>query len=126
MISAVITAALLIVGSFFCLVAAVGMLRLPDTLIRIHAATKAGTLGAGFILMAEAVAIAELGTTLRVAAIIVFLLLTAPVAAHLIGRAAYHRGIHLFDKTWIDELGQAMENKKAASDGGDSESREPE
>jgi len=118
MISAVITAALLIVGSFFCLVAAVGMLRLPDTLIRIHAATKAGTLGAGFILMAEAVYIGELGTTLRVAAIIVFLLLTAPVAAHLIGRAAYHRGIHLFDKTWIDELGQALENKKADSEGG--------
>jgi len=118
MISAVITAALLIVGSFFCLVAAVGMLRLPDTLIRIHAATKAGTLGAGFILLAEAFAIVELGTTLRVAAIIVFLLLTAPVAAHLIGRAAYHRGIHLFDKTWIDELGQALENKKADSEGG--------
>ena len=118
MISAVITAALLIVGSFFCLVAAVGMLRLPDTLIRIHAATKAGTLGAGFILLAEAFAVGEPGTTLRVAAIIVFLLLTAPVAAHLIGRAAYHRGIHLFDKTWIDELGQALENKKADSEGG--------
>ena len=126
MINAVITSALLIVGSFFCLVAAVGMLRLPDTLIRIHAATKAGTLGAGFILMAEAVYIGELGTTLRVAAIIVFLLLTAPVAAHLIGRAAYHRGIHLFDKTWIDELGQAVENDKAASEDGYSESREPE
>jgi len=116
MISAIITAALLVVGSLFCLVAAVGMLRLPDTLIRIHAATKAGTLGAGFILAAEAVAAGELGTTLRVVAIIVFLLLTAPVAAHLIGRAAYHRGIHLFDKTWIDELGQSLE--RAETDAG--------
>ncbi|MGA6924167.1 MAG: monovalent cation/H(+) antiporter subunit G [Desulfosarcina sp.] len=114
--SAVITAALLIVGTLFCLVAAVGMLRLPDTLIRMHAATKAGTLGAGFILAAEAVAAGELGTTLKAAAVIVFLLLTAPVAAHLIGRAAYHRGIHLFDKTWIDELGQAMENEKMPPD----------
>jgi len=34
--------------------------------------------------------------------------LTAPVAAHLIGRAAYHQGIALFEKTWIDELGEAM------------------
>ena len=126
MMSAVITATLLVVGSLFCLVAAVGMLRLPDTLIRIHAATKAGTLGAGFILAAEAVAAGELGTTLRVVAIIVFLLLTAPVAAHLIGRAAYHRGIHLFDKTWIDELGEAVENKKAAPDDGLPESMGPQ
>jgi multicomponent Na+:H+ antiporter subunit G len=92
--SALIASALLIIGSIFCLVAAVGMLRLPDTLIRMHAATKAGTLGAGFILAAEAVIAAELGTTLKAIAAIVFLLLTAPVAAHLIGRAAYHQGIH--------------------------------
>jgi len=107
MLSAIIAATLLIVGSLFCLVAAVGMLRLPDTLIRMHAATKAGTLGTGFILAAEA---DELGTTIRAVAVIVFLLLTAPVAAHLIGRAAYHRGIQLFDKTWIDELGETIKN----------------
>ena len=106
--SALIASALLIVGSIFCLVAAVGMLRLPDTLIRMHAATKAGTLGAGCILAAEAVVAAELGTTLKAIAAIVFLLLTAPVAAHLIGRAAYHQGIRLFDKTWIDELADSM------------------
>ena len=53
---------------------------------------------------------ADLGTTLKVAAVVVFLLLTAPVGAHLIGRAAYHRGIRLFEKTWIDELGDAMQH----------------
>ena len=114
--SAIIAATLLIVGSLFCLVAAVGMLRLPDTLIRMHAATKAGTLGTGCILAAEAVAVGELGTTLRAVAVIVFLLLTAPVAAHLIGRAAYHRGIQLYDKTWIDELGEMMEKTKEDPD----------
>ena len=107
--SALIASALLIVGSIFCLVAAVGMLRLPDTLMRMHAATKAGTLGTGCILAAEAVVAGELGTTLKAAAAIVFLLLTAPVGAHLISRAAYHRNIRLFDKTWIDELGDAIE-----------------
>ncbi|BBO69217.1 Na+/H+ antiporter subunit G [Desulfosarcina alkanivorans] len=112
--SAVIASALLIIGSIFCLVAAVGMLRLPDTLIRMHAATKAGTLGAGFILAAEAVVAAELGTTLKAIAAIVFLLLTAPVAAHLIGRAAYHQGIHLFEKTWIDELGERLPGEPTA------------
>ncbi|MFY9943281.1 MAG: monovalent cation/H(+) antiporter subunit G [Desulfobacterales bacterium] len=114
--SAIIGAALLLVGSLFCLVAAVGMLRLPDTLIRMHAATKAGALGTGCILAAEAVVAGELGTTLRAAAVIVFLLLTAPVAAHLIGRAAYHRGIQLFDKTWIDELGESIDNANSEPD----------
>lgn len=108
MLNAIIAAILLITGTLFCLVAAVGMLRLPDTLIRMHAATKAGTLGTGFILAAEAVATDDLGTTIRAVAVIVFLLLTAPVGAHLIGRAAYHRGIHLFDKTWIDELRETI------------------
>ena len=102
--SAIIASALLIIGGIFCLVAAVGMLRLPDTLIRMHAATKAGTLGAGCILAAGAVVAGELDTTLKTIAAIVFLLFTAPVAAHLIGRAAYHRGMRLYEKTWINEL----------------------
>lgn len=125
--SALVAAVLLFAGSVFCLVAAVGMLRLPDTLIRMHAATKAGTLGAGCILAAEAVMAGDLGTTLKVAAVIIFLLLTAPVAAHLIGRAAYHRGIRLFEKTWIDELGDAMQ--RAPNGGKDADpihAREPD
>jgi multicomponent Na+:H+ antiporter subunit G len=97
-------ALLLIFGSLFSLVAALGMLRLPDTVMRMHAATKAGTLGAGLILIAEAFFYAELSITLRVVAAITFLLLTAPVAAHLIGRAAYYSGIKLWPKTWIDQL----------------------
>jgi multicomponent Na+:H+ antiporter subunit G len=117
--NAAVAAVFLLIGTLFCLVAAVGMLRLPDTLIRMHAATKAGTLGAGFILAAQAVAAGELGTTLKIIAVIVFLLLTAPVAAHLIGRAAYHRGIQLYKRTWIDELDMAMkkgEDNRWASD----------
>jgi multicomponent Na+:H+ antiporter subunit G len=101
----VLTSIILVIGSLFCLLAGVGMLRLPDTLTRMHAATKAGTLGAGLILIAEAVFYRDTGITLRALAAIVFLLLTAPVAAHLIGRAAYHSGIKLSKQTWIDQLG---------------------
>jgi multicomponent Na+:H+ antiporter subunit G len=100
----IITACLLVLGSLFAFVAALGMLRLPDTVMRMHAATKAGTLGAGLILIAEVFFYAELGITLRALAAIAFLLLTAPVAAHLIGRAAYRSKIRLWDKTWIDQL----------------------
>jgi len=102
----IITAVLLVLGSLFSFVAALGMLRLPDTVIRMHAATKAGTLGAGLILIGEAFFYAELGITLRALAAITFLLLTAPVAAHLIGRAAYYSNIRLWQKTWIDQLAE--------------------
>ena len=102
----IITAVLLVLGSLFSFVAALGMLRLPDTVIRMHAATKAGTLGAGLILIGEAFYYAEIGITLRVLAAITFLLLTAPVAAHLIGRAAYYSNVKLWHKTWIDQLAE--------------------
>jgi multicomponent Na+:H+ antiporter subunit G len=99
-----LTAALVLAGGLFGFVAAVGMLRLPDMIIRMHASTKAGTLGAGLILAGVAVHFMEVGITLRAAAAILFLLLTAPVAAHVIGRAAYHCGIRLWERTGVDEL----------------------
>jgi multicomponent Na+:H+ antiporter subunit G len=99
-----LTGLLMLFGSIFCLVASVGIVRLPDTLIRMHAATKAGTLGAGLLIIAEALFYSQLGITLRAATVIILVLLTAPVAAHLIGRAFYHSGEPLSDRTWIDEL----------------------
>ncbi len=99
-----LTAGLLLAGGLFGFVAAVGMLRLPDTIMRMHASTKAGTLGAGLILAAVAIHFMEVGITLRAAAAILFLLLTAPVAAHVIGRTAYRCGIRLWERTGVDEL----------------------
>ncbi|MFP4158073.1 MAG: monovalent cation/H(+) antiporter subunit G [Desulfobacterales bacterium] len=100
----IITAFFIISGAVFCFIASVGVLRLPDTIIRMHAATKAGALGSGLMLLGLAFCYTETSTTLRAFAAIVFLLLTAPVAAHLIGRAAYCTRVRLWEKTWIDEL----------------------
>lgn len=99
-----VTGLLILAGSFFCLVAALGVIRLPDPLIRMHAATKAGSLGAGLLTMAHALFYQEMGISLRAVTLILLLLLTAPVAAHLIGRAAYRSGEPLSERTWIDEL----------------------
>lgn len=99
-----LTGMILLIGSIFCLVAALGLVRLPDTLMRMHAATKAGTLGAGLLMIAEALFYQQLGVSLRAATVIALLLLTAPVAAHLIARASYRSGVVLSDRTWIDEL----------------------
>ena len=95
---------LILSGCMFCLLAAVGLIRLPDTLIRMHAATKAGTLGAGLILIAVAVFFSDTGIVVRALLALVFLYMTAPVAAHLIGRAAYRSGIQLSSRTWVDQL----------------------
>ena len=99
------------------LVAAVGVLRMPDLLMRMHAATKAGTLGAGLLLGAVAAYYEQLGVTMRAGATIVFLLLTAPVAAHMIGRAAYVVGIELWEGTLLDELRGRYGDLRSRPDG---------
>ena len=91
-------------GSLFVLLAAVGIIRMPDTYLRMAVTTKAATLGIGLILLAAAAYFYDLSTTTRVLAIIIFMLLTAPVGAHLIGRASYIKGNKLWEKSIIDDL----------------------
>ena len=86
------------------LVSGLGVLRFPDLYMRISASTKASTLGAGFSLLALAVHFNELGITMRAIATIIFLVITGPVAAHLISRAAYFVGVALWKGTIADEL----------------------
>lgn len=100
----VVSIALLLVGASFLLLASVGVLRMPDLFMRMSAATKAGTLGIACMLLAVAVYFPGLGVTTRALAAIVFFLMTAPVAAHQIGRAAYFVGVPLWKGTIRDEL----------------------
>ena len=100
------TGLLLLLGSGFVFVAGLGIVRMPDLLIRMHASTKAGTLGCGLILLATALHFQDVAVASRAIAAFLFLLITAPVAAHLIGRAAYLAGIRLWDGTVIDEWGR--------------------
>lgn len=82
------------VGSvFFSLVAAIGVLRLPDVYARAHATSKSDTMGTGLALGAAALALDSGVAQLKIVLLIVFVLLTNPVAAHAITRAAYLQGI---------------------------------
>jgi len=94
-----IVSVLIIFGGAFAAIAGLGLLRLPDVLIRMHASTKAGTLGVGLIVLGVSVHFSSSLVITKALLIIAFLLLTAPVAAHLIGRAAYRRNLPLWDKT---------------------------
>jgi multicomponent Na+:H+ antiporter subunit G len=104
-------AALLLIGALFSLVASVGLLRFPDLLTRMQAATKSGTLGVGCTLIAVAVHFSEVGITTRALLVVGFLFLTAPVAAHMIGRAGYFVGVSLWSGTVHDELRDRYDRK---------------
>ena len=91
----IVAGILILLAGVFALIAGLGVLRLPDVLLRMHASTKSGTLACGLILLAAVVEYGELGIAVRAAAIVLFLLLTAPVAAHMIGRAALRTGVPL-------------------------------
>ena len=106
---------LLIVGSGFAVIAALGILRLPDVLIRMHASTKVGTLSSGLVMLACAIFFGEGSVAVRAVAVMLFLLLTAPIAGHMIGRAVIQTGVPL----WRGEArGKAPAEVRGASDGG--------
>lgn len=92
------------VGTVFILLAAIGIVRMPDFYLRVSVTTKAATLGIGLILIGAAFYFRDGSVTSRVIAIILFLLLTAPVGAHMIGRTSYFIGTKLWDKSVINEL----------------------
>ncbi len=81
----------LIIGAFFTLVGGIGMLRLPDLFMRLHAPTKSSTLGLGSFLIAAMVYAGAHGQFGFAELLITFLaFITAPVSANLIAQAALH------------------------------------
>jgi multicomponent Na+:H+ antiporter subunit G len=100
--------ALLVLAGALALVAGIGLLRLPDTLSRLHAATKPQVLGLVFVVIALALQSRSWGALLVLAPILVFQMLTAPIAAHMVGRAAYRNGSIEPRVTPIDELAPAV------------------
>ena len=95
---------LLIIAALFSFIAAIGILRLPDLYTRMHAASKAGTMGSGLALVAIAIYAFDPAVSLRALAGVLFLLLTAPVATHLLARAAYTAGYRPTKSTHINDL----------------------
>ena len=80
---------LLVAGGLFSVLAALGILRLPDFYTRMHAASKAGTIGSGLVLIAAGLGSQDPAILIRALVGFVFFILTAPVSAHLLARAAH-------------------------------------
>ncbi len=102
------------IGAFLVLVAGLGMVRMPDLLTRMHASSKAATLGAALILLAVGIWFGNGAILVRVLLIIGFLFATAPVAAHMIGRAGYRSGVTLADENVIDEYRDTVDGADKA------------
>ena len=98
------TVVLLVVGAVLTLLAALGVVRMPDVYSRMQSATKASTLGVGCTMLAVAVDFADLAITTRAVLIVAFVFLTAPISAQMIGRTAYYVGVPLWKGTTLDEL----------------------
>lgn len=112
--AAIATGLLMLLGGAFCLLGAVGLMRMPDVYTRLQAATKTGTLGVGCLMLGIAIHFGELGISVRALLVIAFLFLTAPVAGHVIARAAYLSRTPTWSRTRIDEWsGQASEGTRA-------------
>jgi len=97
------TAIVWLVGSAFALLAAAGVMRMPDVFTRMQASTKASTLGLGCLLIGAALQMGDFASFVRVASIGAFVLLTTPVAGHVIARAAYFADVPLWEGTVLDE-----------------------
>ncbi|WP_073851046.1 monovalent cation/H(+) antiporter subunit G [Pontibacter flavimaris] len=104
LVKEVISCFFILAGVVFMLIASIGLLRFPDFYIRMSAITKGSTLGLGLILLGMAIYFNQPGVLLKVLAIIGFTSITAPVAAHVIGRTAVQNRIPFWEKTDLEEF----------------------
>lgn len=119
----VISVALILLGGLLAVAAGVGIVRFPDVLSRMHAATKPQNLGLFSILIAVGLQYPTPAVITTLVLIIGFQVLTSPVAAHMVGRAAYRAKAFPKDQLIVDELAERIERIEAASaqDGADGE-----
>ncbi|MFP7759793.1 monovalent cation/H(+) antiporter subunit G [Marisediminicola sp. LYQ134] len=106
----------LMLGAFLSLAAGVGLVRFPDALSRLHAATKPQVLGLLFIVVAIALEARSWSVLLTLVPVVVFQVLTAPISAHMVGRAGYRTGNFRGDLVVVDELHDAVERASRTDD----------
>jgi multicomponent Na+:H+ antiporter subunit G len=110
--SEIILGSFLILGSLVILLAGLGVVKMPDIYLRMSATTKAATLGISIILISTGLHFGTTEIISRTILIVLFLMITAPVASHLLGRAAYLNKLPLWEKTVRDDLGKSLDKKQ--------------
>lgn len=114
------------VGVFFMFVASLGILRLPDLYSRLHAPTKAATLGLACLLLALALVLPFGAVITKAVLALLFIAATAPVGAHILARAAYRSGVEPAATTELDQYREyALQRRAAAQTRKEAGSTEP-
>ncbi|WP_228081637.1 monovalent cation/H(+) antiporter subunit G [Streptomyces profundus] len=117
----VVSSALLLVGAAFCLISGIGLVRFPDTVSRLHAASKAQTLGLLFVVLGVVLQM-PLGKAPALLLVAAFSLLTAPVTGHIVARIAYRTDAVERRQIVLDELAaRLISEKRLRSDDRDRE-----
>ncbi|MHA7134754.1 monovalent cation/H(+) antiporter subunit G [Oerskovia turbata] len=104
LVADVLAAIFLLCGAFLAFAAGVGVVRFPDLLARMHAATKPQVLGLILVLIALALRIRSWSAVGMLVLVVIFQLMTSPVAAHMVGRAGYRTGKVRPDLLVLDDL----------------------
>jgi multicomponent Na+:H+ antiporter subunit G len=121
---------MVIVGTGFMLLGTVGVLRMPDVYMRLQVASKASSLGAGCLMLGVATHFGDVGIVVRAILVVIFIFLTTPVSAHLIGRAAYITGVPLWEGTGEDQLRDGYDAERGTlrgiGEGADERDAEPD
>ncbi|GAB3414003.1 monovalent cation/H(+) antiporter subunit G [Niabella aquatica] len=108
----IIIAIISTIGALAILFASIGILRMPDFYLRLSVTVKASSLGVGLLLICAAIIFPDdASVTTKAIAIIFFLIITAPIAAHMIARTAYFTGTQLWKGSVVDDL-DGMYNKE--------------
>jgi multicomponent Na+:H+ antiporter subunit G len=103
---------LILSGVIAMLLSSVGILRMPDMYTRLHAATQARTLGVGALFLSVAAHDWTIIAAIKMLLFVGLFLLSTPVTAHILARAAYRRGIRRTAATHIDELAEVYQNNE--------------
>ena len=117
-LAAVVSSVLLLTGGLLCVLSAVGLLRLPETVSRLHALSKAQTLGLLSVLVGTSL---QLPGRYALAALLIaaFQLLTAPVTGHIVGRIAHRTGVLPRSRLLVDDLGARLSAQRETEPGPD-------
>lgn len=108
---------LLILGAVFILIGAIGLVKLPDFYTRLHAPTKASTLGIGSILIASMLLhlVNDRGINIQELVISMFLFITAPVSAYMMAKAAIHRDVPTMERTQNPHISRKIKRRNKLS-----------
>ena len=100
----ILVAGLLLLACSLALVTGIGLQRFDSVFARIHPVTKAITLGVVIVCIAAAIRVDDAGNTAKLLLVAVFQIITAPIASHMVARAAYRSGTELNPNMTVDEL----------------------